>query len=322
MRLFISITIFSTILVFAANKSALAVCVLSAANTFTCNTNPPNPDLTGIQQSGNNNNLTINMLTGSQIDTTAASTKAIDLGDGNNQFTLNNAVVTALDDDGIEAGSGNNIFNINESEVRCDDDCMNLVNDGNNDISLFRSKVVSIDNNAIDTTNGVDIIMAVDSEVLAGPQCCNNFGITLRGGEDQATIINTRVAGFINMGTPFAIRMGEQNDIVTLGTGAQIDGLIDCGEDFDTIVFAMDVPEESLAAISDELALKNPAGDSITINGLFYEWEFCEELVNELVEIRPPVSNVPTLSEWGLTAMAGILGLAGFMVMRRRKVTA
>ncbi len=33
-------------------------------------------------------------------------------------------------------------------------------------------------------------------------------------------------------------------------------------------------------------------------------------------------TNVPTLSEWGLIAMAGILGIVGFMVIRRRKVTA
>jgi len=33
-------------------------------------------------------------------------------------------------------------------------------------------------------------------------------------------------------------------------------------------------------------------------------------------------SSVPTLSEWGLIAMAGILGIVGFMVIRRRKVTA
>ncbi|MCH7519378.1 MAG: IPTL-CTERM sorting domain-containing protein [Candidatus Dadabacteria bacterium] len=31
---------------------------------------------------------------------------------------------------------------------------------------------------------------------------------------------------------------------------------------------------------------------------------------------------IPTLSEWGLIAMAGILGIVGFMVMRRRKVSA
>jgi hypothetical protein len=38
---------------------------------------------------------------------------------------------------------------------------------------------------------------------------------------------------------------------------------------------------------------------------------------NEIV-----VSPIPTLSEWGLLAMAGILGLVGFMVIRRRKLTA
>lgn len=32
--------------------------------------------------------------------------------------------------------------------------------------------------------------------------------------------------------------------------------------------------------------------------------------------------NVPTLSEWGLIAMASILGIIGFMVIRKRKVTA
>jgi len=36
----------------------------------------------------------------------------------------------------------------------------------------------------------------------------------------------------------------------------------------------------------------------------------------------PPPRNVPTLSEWGLITMAGILGIVGFMVIRRRKVTA
>jgi len=34
-----------------------------------------------------------------------------------------------------------------------------------------------------------------------------------------------------------------------------------------------------------------------------------------------PTKNVPTLSEWGLIAMAGVLGIVGFMVIRRRKLT-
>jgi YVTN family beta-propeller protein len=36
----------------------------------------------------------------------------------------------------------------------------------------------------------------------------------------------------------------------------------------------------------------------------------------------PLPSNLPTLSQWGLIAMASILGIVGFMVMRRRRVTA
>jgi hypothetical protein len=38
------------------------------------------------------------------------------------------------------------------------------------------------------------------------------------------------------------------------------------------------------------------------------------------VEVDPVA--IPTLSQWGLIAMAGVLGLVGFMVIRRRKVTA
>ncbi len=34
------------------------------------------------------------------------------------------------------------------------------------------------------------------------------------------------------------------------------------------------------------------------------------------------ISTVPTLSGWGMIAMAGVLGLVGFMVIRRRKATA
>ena len=39
--------------------------------------------------------------------------------------------------------------------------------------------------------------------------------------------------------------------------------------------------------------------------------------VNELVQ-----RNIPTLSEWGLIAMAGILGIIGLIVIRRRKAAA
>lgn len=49
---------------------------------------------------------------------------------------------------------------------------------------------------------------------------------------------------------------------------------------------------------------------------------FLETDCSEVPECAPIPTNVPTLSEWGLVAMAGILGIVGFMLIRRKKVTA
>ena len=86
----------------------------------------------------------------------------------------------------------------------------------------------------------------------------------------------------------------------TLASIECIEGTSDCG----TGVF-----EPCLTATVD--------GNSVTF--------FCED--NDLatcVFTNVRSSNpIPTLSEWGLIAMAGVIGIAGFIVvMRRRKVTA
>ncbi len=41
-----------------------------------------------------------------------------------------------------------------------------------------------------------------------------------------------------------------------------------------------------------------------------------------ILSYTPVATSVPTLSEWGLISMAGLLGIVGFMVIRRRQVTA
>ncbi|TDI98843.1 MAG: IPTL-CTERM sorting domain-containing protein [Candidatus Dadabacteria bacterium] len=57
-----------------------------------------------------------------------------------------------------------------------------------------------------------------------------------------------------------------------------------------------------------------PNEDGFSINSGFQgQVGNCDEFV---------FPTIPTLSEWGLIAMAGILGLVGFMVLRRRKITA
>lgn len=53
-------------------------------------------------------------------------------------------------------------------------------------------------------------------------------------------------------------------------------------------------------------------------HGIFWHpGQACEEVA----QCSAP-RDIPTLSEWGLIAMAGVLGIIGFMVMRRRKVSA
>ena len=80
----------------------------------------------------------------------------------------------------------------------------------------------------------------------------------------------------------------------------------------------MDVPEEALPFISSQILGAGLPDGSITINGLFYEWTQCELLVNQLNGVRV-VRPIPTLSEWGLIAMAGILGIVGLFFVARRK---
>lgn len=60
-------------------------------------------------------------------------------------------------------------------------------------------------------------------------------------------------------------------------------------------------------------------GEGMPLSG-----ETCNDVSGLCSGFVPPVEsrNVPTLSEWGLVAMAGILGFIGFMFIRRRKVTA
>ena len=48
---------------------------------------------------------------------------------------------------------------------------------------------------------------------------------------------------------------------------------------------------------------------------------FCDQGTGECTLIQTS-SNIPTLSEWGLMAMAGVLGIAGYVIIRRRKATA
>lgn len=324
MRSFLILTLVAVSICFSYTQLSFAVCS-GGPTVFTCDDSPPNPDLMGIQEELNNANLIISVLPGAIINTTAASTIAIHTGNGNNQITLDQAEVLALETNGIETDDGNDTINVTDSTVRCDDDCIDTLG-GDDVISIIRSTIASVDNNGIDATEGNNKITVIDSEVIGGPGTGNNYGIQGSPGNDMITVRNSLVFGESTGGRSRAMLLRGGDDMVRLETNARIDGFIDCGattsmeDPSGTLIFAMDVPLQQLPIISAELASKDPREDSIVINGLLYEWEDCLNIVNELNgtnSIRP----IPTLSEWGLIAMAGILGLVGFMFALRRRAT-
>ena len=66
------------------------------------------------------------------------------------------------------------------------------------------------------------------------------------------------------------------------------------------------------------------AGQAVRIS---FDWFVPQEFTGpafcqlDNVSVSSVIAPIPTLSEWGLITMAGILGIVGFMVMRRRKLT-
>lgn len=77
--------------------------------------------------------------------------------------------------------------------------------------------------------------------------------------------------------------------------------------------------------ISENECSDNSEGPIVCMEGDLVENAFCDENLGicrvELTPIRR-VRPIPTLSEWGLIAAAGILGLAGLVVLKRKKAAA
>jgi len=77
----------------------------------------------------------------------------------------------------------------------------------------------------------------------------------------------------------------------------------------------------TVTAIGWDYCCNSDEGGPPSTEGQILDWY---EVVNRAFDQcpEPEPRAIPTLSEWGLMAMAGVLGIVGFMVMRRRKVTA
>ncbi len=57
------------------------------------------------------------------------------------------------------------------------------------------------------------------------------------------------------------------------------------------------------------------------VDNVFF-FNFAIDEVSCISDIAPSTASIPTLGEWGMIAMAGVLGIAGYIVARRRKAAA
>ena len=333
MKHLLLLTILAVTLSFKYTQTSFAVCGEGPTNTFTCDTTDPNPDPVGIQELGNNANLNISVLPGAGIDTTilGMDDDGIETGNGVNEISVDGGSIIG-EDNGIKAGQDTDRVTINNAVLHSlTNDTIDL-NDGNDVLEIVDSIITAVTSNLVRLDDDDDIAHVTGSELRVLTADGNDTGFNAGGGNDNVFIEETIIQGGTTLNPlPKAIDLGRENDVLTLGNGVVLKGLvtgnvetigfIDCNDGFDTIVFAMDVPPEQLNRLSNEIALADPSGDSITINGLFYQWQDCELLVNELNPVRV-TRPIPTLSEWGLIAMAGILGLIGFIALRRKAAVA
>ncbi|MEM7009724.1 MAG: IPTL-CTERM sorting domain-containing protein [Thermodesulfobacteriota bacterium] len=311
---------------------SFSACEQGPPDTINCGTSDPNPDPDGVQFNIPND-LIVNVTAGGAIDTAlqpGLDLDAIQVGTGNNIILLQNAFVRGQDA-GIMSGNDNPTHvTINNSTLIGVTDVAIRLGLGKNKITIIDSTVHTTDDNIIQLFDNEEVIELINSELrVLDPDSGLNDILSARGGNDTVSIENSLLVATSSINSPQGLNMDDGNDTVILKNrvvmqtntpNGLINGLIDCGEnfqeeDFDTIIFAMNVPSNQLSEITAEIESKNPSADSIIINGLFYEWVDCEELVPELVA----GSAIPTLSQWGLIATAGLLGTIGFIVIRRRK---
>ncbi|HBN26449.1 MAG TPA: hypothetical protein DD405_03150 [Desulfobacteraceae bacterium] len=149
---------------------------------------------------------------------------------------------------------------------------------------------------------------------------------------NQTTGLGTTIGqtGFFGGGNGLAISAGgtlfssEDEEFLTLNPLTGQGTLVANHDQGDFVMSAMDFHPRTRELFGIEFRFSDGA-DLVTVNTSTAVTTEIGELPpcsDALVFFTSSPSNVPTLSEWGLIAMASILGIVGFMVARRRKVTA
>ena len=339
MRTFLLVGLITVAFSFGLSQVASAVCVQNGntpegGNIINCPAPVQNTPL-NLVSAPNTTNLAdeVNIPEGGGLNVGAGSAVVTD--DGNDRVTTSgdvtgaqSAIYTGTDADTITVNGGNliagsqqaiwsgvgaDIITINGGFLEGENSQAIFSDSGDDLITVNAGTLVGGGSQAMFTSGGNDTVI-INGGVLDASN--TNTQIIFTSSENDIVILN---GGTYLKGSDQVIFLGSQNDTLAFGGDIDLDGYVNCGSDFDTIVFAMEVPEEAVGLISSQILASDPAGDSIVINDITYEWQNCELLVpdlNGVMVVRP----IPTLSQWGLIAMAGLIGLAGLFIMRRRAV--
>ena len=254
---------------------------------------------------------------GGRIEGLGPTDVCVKMGEGNNEFHMTAGTLIGQEE-GIDIiGLGRSKITIEGGTIDVTDGNEEAIDGatGPDEVYIMGGLIIGADA-AIMTRQGNDIIIITGGRIVQ----TDSSDQTVDGGSDDdlISVSNAVVDGTLAQNNE-AINGDSGDDTVKLGTGAVILGKSSGGEDFDTLVFEMEVREEQIDSICSQILSLDPNAGSITINGLFYEWiEF--EVIK--CEIKPVVGKpIPTLSQWGLIAMVGLIGIAGVLFAVRRRIT-
>ena len=94
-------------------------------------------------------------------------------------------------------------------------------------------------------------------------------------------------------------------------------------------LFMTALPDESISGLPTQIACcqgdgtctDSSEGPFMCISDFVVEDAFCNQSTGLCTSVAR-FNTIPTMSEWGLIAMAGILAVAGLIVIRRKKASA
>ncbi len=333
-----AVAIILSISFFLVGQSAYAQCVVTGMT-------PSGGEIVSCSGTDNNGLETTDLADDVTIqdgsDISAGGDEVVHTRDGDDKVQMNGGTVSGNDPgtDCIELGSGNDEFHMVKGSLLCEHGVRNS-NPGAAKITIDDG-IITASDECINTRDGSDEIY-----INGGELTCDDGGLQTNEGNETIIITGGRITQTEPIDQPIrtdedddlisisnatidgrnaanreAINAHDDNDTVKVGTGAEILGIISGGDGYDTLVFEMDVPEEAAGFLCSQIFAMDPEEGSITINNLLYEWNEFELFVCDLQPVRV-TRPIPTLSEWGLLTMAGILGIAGILAARRKKIFA